>query len=72
MRPWQWTSPTTIRLDAIQREQRNIKHKILRCEESGDVRRLLGIREELVRIREDLEKMKLDYEPPKPVIFIDP
>jgi len=60
---------TTIipNLDNIEREHRNIKRKILRCASSGDIRRLLGIRAQLVRIREDLERMKEDYEPTKPV-----
>ena len=53
-------------IDEIQRKQRNIKRKILRWDETGDIRRLLGIRDELGRIREDLERMKRDYEPPKP------
>ena len=53
-------------IDEIQRKQRNIKRKILRCDETGDIRRLLGIRDQLGRIREDLEKMKQDYGPPKP------
>ena len=54
-------------INEIQRKQRNIKRKILRCDETGDIRRLLGIRAELARIIEDLEKMKRDYKPPKPV-----
>jgi hypothetical protein len=58
---------TTIpNLDNIEREHRNIKRKILRCASSGDIRRLLGIRAELVRIRQDLEKMKQDCTTPKP------
>ena len=53
-------------INEIQRKQRNIKRKILRCDETGDIRRLLGIRDQLGRIREDLERMKRDCTTPKP------
>ena len=52
-------------LKNIEREQRTIKRKILRVEETGDIRRLLCIRDQLGRIREDLERMNRDYKPPK-------
>ena len=55
-------------LQDIEREQRNLKRKLLRAEESGDVKRLLGMRGQLVRIREDLEMMKEDYKPSKPSV----
>ena len=59
---------TTITLTAIERQQRNIKRKILRAKETGDTKRLLSIRGQLGRIREDLEMMKEDYKPPKPSV----
>ena len=55
-------------LQDIEREQKNLKRKILRAEESGDVKRLLGMRGQLGRIRKDLETMKEDYTPPKPSV----
>jgi hypothetical protein len=53
-------------LTAIERQQMNLKRKILRAKETGDTKRLISIRVQLAEIREDLERMQEDCEPPKP------
>ncbi len=56
----------TISLDNIEQQQKNIKRKIRRCKESGDIKRLLGIRDQLERIRKNIGEIK-DYRLSSPV-----
>ena len=51
--------------ETIHRQHKNIRRKIRRCKETGDLKRLVGLRNYLERIRKDIEKIKWDNEPPK-------
>lgn len=55
-----------MEFEDIQRQHKNIERKIRRCKESGDFKRLLGIRDQLERIRKNIGEIK-DYRPTKPV-----
>lgn len=42
----------------ISRQHENIRRKILRCKESGDMKRLLGLRDQLERVRQNIDEIK--------------
>lgn len=50
----------------IRRQHKDIRRKISRCKESGDLRRLLGLRDQLERVRQDIDEIN-DYRPTEPV-----
>ncbi len=49
----------------ISRQHENIRRKILRCKESGDLKRLLGLRDQLERVRQNIDEIKPDASPAK-------
>jgi hypothetical protein len=53
-------SPASVALEKIARRQRNLKKKIGRAEESGDLARLVLYHAELVQIGRDLDRMKVE------------
>ena len=48
--------------ETVKRNHANIRRKIARCKESGDRKRLLGLREQLEHIRLDIDKIEPDFE----------
>jgi len=44
--------------ETIHRRHKNIKRKIARCKESSDLKRLLGLRDQLERVRQNIHEMK--------------
>jgi hypothetical protein len=53
-------SPASVALEKISRRQKNLKRKIGRAEESGDLAKLVLYHAELVQIGRDLDRMKVE------------
>ena len=45
-------------LDDIRQQHANIRRKILRCKASGNLKRLLGLRDQLEQVRQNIDEIK--------------
>jgi len=49
--------------DDIRQQHKNIRRKIARCKASGDLKRLLGLRDQLEQVRQNIDEVKSECEP---------
>lgn len=53
--------------DDIRQQHANIRRKIARCKASGDLKRLLGLRDQLEWVRQNIGEIKVEVRPIRPV-----
>lgn len=54
-------------LETIRQQHKNIRRKIARCKASGDLKRLLGLRNQLEQVRQNIDEIKVEVRLTHPV-----